>query len=530
MKIASAQINTTVGDISGNIEKIKAFYRKAEAQQVDLVVFPELAICGYPPAGLLDRSDFVRENLSALKSLTRMVGKTGMIVGYAEVNGKKTGKPLHNAAALIQNKKIAAKRFKTLLPSYPGFDETRYFEPAQGNLPIKFGSTRLGLSICEDAFDDESFWRRPRAEVDIVRRQAAAGVRFLLNIAACPYERDKVALRHKMMRRHAVSAKRPVITCALVGSNNGLIFDGNSFALDARGKLVLQAKSFEEDLLVVSPDAEVPDAQWTEMDPIEELYRALVLGIRDYVHKSGFEDVILGLSGGIDSALTCVLAVDALGAQHVTGVSMPSMHSSDGSVADAEAITSSLGLRLYQIPINPIYDTVLAALLEAFRDTPSGIAEQNIQARIRGLLLMGLSNKAGGMLLATGNRSEAAVGYCTLYGDTCGGLAPIGDVPKTTVYELARWINREEERIPKSSIDKAPSAELAPDQKDQDDLPPYGVLDAILAAHIDEGKEPAAIARSTNRKNAVAQVMDRMKRTEFKRRQAPPVLHTSPLH
>lgn len=524
MKIASAQINTTVGDIRGNTEKIKAFYRKAAAQRVDLVVFPELAVCGYPPGDLLARSDFVRENLTALKSLARAAGKTGMIVGYAEVNPKKTGKPLHNAAALLHGKKVAAKRFKTLLPSYRAFDETRYFEPAGENQPIRFAGSRLGLTICEDAFEDEAYWRRPRTDINVVQRQAAAGVRFLLNIAACPYERGKVQRRHDMMRHHAARAKRPVITCALVGGNGEMMFDGNSFALDARGKLIRQAKAFDEDLLVVSPEAEVPDAQWTKMDESEELYRALVLGVRDYAGKNGFEDAVIGLSGGIDSAVTCVLAVDALGAEHVTGVSMPSEHSSEGSVADAVALMSNLSLRMYQIPIGPIYDAIASALSEAFRDTEAGIAEQNIQARIRGMLLMGLSNKTGALVLATGNRSEAAMGYCTLYGDTCGGLAPIGGVSKTTVYELARWINREEERIPESTMKKAPSAELAPGQKDSDDLPPYDVLDPILAAYLDEGKEPAAIVRAGHPKKVVAHVIQRIARARFKRRQSPPSL------
>ncbi|MFH1723590.1 MAG: NAD+ synthase [Elusimicrobiota bacterium] len=528
MKIALAQINTTVGDIRGNLESIRSSYRKARALGVDVVLFPELTITGYPPRDLLEHPDFIRANLGALKTLARSAGNTGLIVGYAAENPSRTGKPLQNAAALLHRGKIVAKRCKTLLPTYDVFDEGRYFEPAKENKPFRFHGRRIGLTICEDAWNDEDLLGRRRYALDPIRRHAAEGADLMLNIAASPYERGKVALRNRVLRAHAAKTRRPLACCALVGGNDELLFDGNSFALDARGRLVRQGKAFEEDLLVIDPAAEVPAARWSELDDIEELYRALVLGIRDYARKCAFRDVVVGLSGGIDSAVTCALAADALGPDHVMGVALPSMHSSEGSVADAQALANNLGVRLFQFTITGVYDAMMAALSEAFRDTPSGLAEQNLQARIRGNLLMALSNKTGALLLSTGNKSELSVGYCTLYGDMSGGLGVIADVLKTSVYALARWMNRDGERIPQSSIDKPPSAELKPDQTDQDDLPPYGVLDSILRAYVEEGQDASSIARLGHPKSLVAEVLDRVDRNEYKRRQAPPALRVSP--
>lgn len=528
MKIALAQINSTVGDIDGNLNKIQTAYKRASDQKVDLLVVPELALCGYPPRDLLEQGDFIRANRDALKALTKKIGATGLLVGGIDPRKAPTGRKLHNTAFLLQKKKIVAKRFKTLLPTYDVFDEDRYFEPAEDNTPVRFNGKRLGITICEDAWNDGHFWRSPRYRKDPVKNLVKAGTDILINIAASPYETEKIQLRHRMLSAYASKLKRPFLCCAAVGGNDELVFDGNSFALDNRGDLIFRAKGFEEDFFVVDPSAKVPGTKWEEADSNENLYQALVLGIRDYAGKCGFTDVIVGLSGGIDSAVTCVLAADALGAEHVTGVAMPSMYSSEGSITDANELASNLGVRLYQITITGAYSAFTAALGEVFRETESGLTEQNLQARIRGTLLMAISNKTNGLLLSTGNKSEMAVGYCTLYGDMNGGLAVIGDLLKTKVYDLANWINRKDERIPVASIEKPPSAELRPDQTDQDDLPPYDVLDEILRAYVEEGKDASKIARKMKDKKLVHQILSRVDRNEYKRRQAPPILRVSP--
>ncbi|OIO07427.1 MAG: NAD+ synthase [Elusimicrobia bacterium CG1_02_63_36] len=528
MRIALAQLNSTVGDIAGNTAKIKAAYDRAVEMKVDLLVTPELSLCGYPPRDLLEQPDFIDAMEAAVADLAQYTGAVGLLVGCAERRKAKFGRKLHNAAVLLHNKKVVARRRKTLLPTYDVFDEDRYFEPETENKPVRFKGKRLGITICEDAWNDGHFWPAPRYNVDPVRSLVQQGAEILINMSASPYEAGKIGLRQKMLQAHAQKLKRPLLYCAAVGGNDELIFDGNSFAIDAKGGLVLRAKGFEEDFVVVDPNAEVPSAKWEDRDPSEELYHALVLGIRDYAGKCGFKDALIGLSGGIDSAVTCVLAADALGAEHVTGVAMPSMYSSPGSVADATALAANLGVRLYQISITGAYTALLRSLDEVFRDTEPGVAEQNLQARIRGTLLMAISNKTGGLLLSTGNKSEMAVGYCTLYGDMNGGLAVIGDVLKTKVYELARWINRETERIPAASITKAPSAELRPDQTDQDDLPSYEQLDAILRAYVEEGQDAASIAKSVKDKEWVFGLLDRVDRNEYKRRQAPPILRVSP--
>jgi NAD+ synthetase len=518
VKIAIAQINTTVGDIRGNVELISAKYAEACEYGADLVLFPELAIPGYPPRDLLEQADFIKENLNALKKLAKTAGDTGMIVGYAEPNKAKSGKPFRNAAALLHKKKIAAVRYKTLIPFYDIFDETRYFEPAESNPPISFRGKKLGLTICEDAWNDKDFWHNRLYPVDPVREQAKAGADILLNISASPFQRGKVSLRHKMIKSHVASLKLPFIYCTQVGGNDSLIFDGN---------LLRQAAAFEDELLYVDSQADVPDQPWREGSQTEQIGRALTLGLKDYVRKTGFEKTLVGLSGGIDSAVVLALAAGALGSENVTAVSMPSMHSSPGSVTDAQALCENLGVSLYQIPITHIYNSMLMALREYFRDTQPGLAEQNIQARVRGNLLMAMSNKSGALLLSTGNKSELAVGYCTLYGDMSGGLAVIADVPKTVVYELAHWLNREEPRIPKSIIEKAPSAELAPDQKDQDDLPPYDVLDDIVEAYVELGLDAASIVKKGHSKELVAKILDKIDASEYKRRQAAPSLRVT---
>jgi len=527
MKVAIAQIDTTVGDLRGNVERILGAYGRAKEQGADLVLTPEMSVTGYPPLDLLEQPDFVAANLEAVGALARQTHGAGLVVGYADVNPRRWGKPLHNAAALLHDGKVAARRFKCLLPTYDVFDESRHFQPASANAPIAFHGRRLGLTICEDAWNDEHSQRRRRYALDPIRRQVQAGADLLVNISASPYEKGKARFRRGLMERHALTLKAPFVYCNQVGGNDELVFDGNSFALDARGRLIRQAKAFEEDLILVDPDAKVPGAEWVEVDAAEEIYRALVLGIRDYAGKCGFKDALVGLSGGIDSAVVCALAADALGPAHVTGVAMPSMYSSPGSVTDAQDLSNNLGVRLYQIPIADVYGAMAKALGEAFRGTQPGLAEQNIQARIRGNLLMALSNKTGAILLSTGNKSELSMGYCTLYGDMSGGLAVIGDLTKTTVYSLARWINRDGPRIPQSSIDKPPSAELAPNQRDQDDLPPYETLDPILEAYIEDGLDADAIARKGSPPELVRRILRRVDSSEYKRVQAAPALRVS---
>ena len=527
MIIALAQIDTTVGDIRGNCELILSRYRRACAGGADLVVFPELAIPGYPAWDLLERRDFVSANLKALDGLARSTGRAGLLAGFVDPNPAGIGKPLFNAAALCAGGRVVAKRRKTLLPTYDVFDEARYFEPATDNRPVAFRGRRLGITICEDAWNDAGFWRKRLYPVDPVRRLVREGIDILVNISASPYHRGKIDLRRRMLRSHGTKAKCPILFCNLVGGNDELLFDGDSLILDGQGKLLAQGKSFEEDLLAVDTEALGGPVPAPRMDEIEEVHQALLLGLRDYMRKCGFKDALVGVSGGVDSALVCALAAHALGPDHVTAVSMPSMYSSAGSITDAEKLCGALGVKLLSMPIIDIYNAYALALREAFLGTTPGTAEQNIQARIRGSLLMALSNNRGAMLLSTGNKSELSVGYCTLYGDMSGGLALIGDLPKTTVYELARHLNREKEVIPQSSIDKAPSAELKPGQKDQDDLPPYDVLDDVMKAYVEEGADAASIAKKHPRA-VVDDIIGRIDRNEYKRRQAPPVLRITP--
>ena len=528
MKIALAQIDTTVGDLRGNLALIRAYYRRAAAQGADLVLAPELALTGYPPWDLLEQRDFVAANLQTLKELARDVRDAGLCVGFVDVNARGDGKRLFNAAAMLHRGKIAAIRHKSLLPTYDVFDEARYFEPAAVNLPVNFKGVKLGLTICEDAWNDATFWKTRLYRADPVQDLARRGARLLLNISSSPYHRGKGPLRVRMLHRQAARHRRPLLYCNLVGGNDELIFDGRSLAFDAKGRLMAQGRAFEEDLVFVDMDKPATPACFMKLDDADEVYRALVLGLRDYVRKCGFHDVLVGLSGGIDSAVTCALASEALGPSHVTAVSMPSMYSSPGSITDADALARNLGVRMLNVPITAIYTTYMDGLSEPFAGSESGVAEQNLQARIRGNLLMALSNKTGALLLSTGNKSELSVGYCTLYGDMSGGLAAIGDVPKTTVYELARFINREREIIPQASILKPPSAELKPDQKDQDDLPPYDLLDAIIQGYVEDGLGAAEIIRRGHPASLVHQILDRIDRNEYKRRQAAPGLKITP--
>jgi len=525
VKIALAQIDTTVADFDGNLARIRCAYERACALGADIALFPELALPGYPAGDLLYQADFVQANLRAVSTLARGCGETAMLVGCVEPN-RGPGKPLYNSAALLHRGRIAARRSKTLIPTYDVFDEGRYFEPAPSNAPILFKGRRLGVTICEDAWNDRDFWAKPLYGKDPVARLVKEGAELILNISASPYSRGKPALRMRMIRSHLKKSRRPFFYCNLVGGNDELVFDGNSLALDARGRLVARAKSFAEDMVL--SDTEAPGLPLGFSEPAEsggpeEIYHALVLGLRDYARKCGFRAAIVGLSGGIDSALVCALAADALGPAHVLGVLLPSKYSSKGSVRDSLALAKNFGVKTMTIPIGQLHEAGMRTLRKAGGTAArGGLVEQNLQARIRGMILMAVSNATNALLLSTGNKSESSVGYCTLYGDMAGGLSVISDVPKTTVYELARFINRGGERIPRACIEKAPSAELKSNQKDQDDLPPYAVLDDIMRAYVERGLGPDAIVRRGHPRRVVSEVVERIDRTEYKRRQAAP--------
>jgi len=523
MKIALAQINTTVGDIAGNEAKILAAYERGAALDVEVVVATELALAGYPPRDLLLKKDFIDANLAALARLAAATGRTGLLVGYVGRNDARPGREATNAAALLQNGKILATRAKTLLPTYDVFDEDRYFEPALDNLPVEFNGQKIGLTICEDVWNDEDFWRDRRYRRNPAMDLVAWGAKIIFNISASPWHLGKNLTRHKMLASLAAKAKCPLIYCNSVGGNDELIFDGGSLVLNGQGEMIAQAEAFAEDFLVVDTKSPGHDPR-PALAEEEKIYKALVLGLRDYLHKCGFKSAVLGLSGGIDSALTAVLAVAALGPENVRGVSLPSQFSSPGSLDDARVLAQRLGIPCEVIPIQPMFESLKQQLNGVFAGLPEDTTEENLQARLRGVTLMALSNKFGSLLLTTGNKSELAVGYCTLYGDMCGGLAVISDVPKVMVYRLAKWINREKEIIPAASITKAPSAELRPNQTDQDSLPPYEELDAILDAYVVEGRSQAEMIVSGFDADTVRRVVRLIDINEYKRRQAAPGL------
>jgi NAD+ synthetase len=523
VKIALAQINTTVGDLAGNEAKILAGAARAQSEGVDLALFPELTITGYPPRDLLLKKDFIAGNLEVLQRLAAASGPAALLVGYVGENKNTPGRDVTNEAALLQNGQIVATRVKSLLPTYDVFDEDRYFEPARNNAPLSIANQTCGVTICEDIWNDEDFWPHRRYRANPVGDLLAAGARHIFNISASPWNVGKEKLRAQMLSSLARKSGRPVALCNLVGGNDELVFDGGSMVFNGAGELIAKAKAFEEDFVVV--DTENSPPIFPPTPPEEEfVYRALVLGLRDYFHKCGFKSAVLGLSGGIDSALVACLAVAALGADHVQGVSLPSQFSSQGSLDDARLLAKRLGLRYEVIPIQPCFEAVNQQVKPVFGRRPEDTTEENIQARLRGVILMALSNKFGSLLLTTGNKSELAVGYCTLYGDMCGGLAVISDVPKTMVYRVARWINRDGELIPAASITKPPSAELRPNQTDQDSLPPYEILDAILEHYVVHERSLAEIVSLGFAPETVKQVIRLIDINEYKRRQAAPGL------
>ena len=521
MKIAIAQINTTVGDFDGNSDKIVDAWRRADEAGAELVVLPELALCGYPPRDLLAKPAFLRQNQATLERLAKRGGRAVAVVGHASVNETDSGRPARNSAAVLRDGQIIDVRHKTLLPTYDVFDEDRYFEPATDNTPVEILGKKIGITICEDIWNDEVFpndrryGRRPADEL------AAAGAELLLNLSASPWNLGKEHSRHVLLSQLSAKAGCPVVYCNLVGGNDELVFDGGSQYYNGHGVLGASGAMFAEDLLLVDTETIEPKLSDTSDDD-EKLHKALSLGVHDYLHKCGFASAVIGLSGGIDSAVTAVIAVDALSAENVRGVAMPSQYSSQGSLDDAERLANALGIRYDIVPIEPVFEQLKSQLGDIFDGLDEDTAEENMQARIRGNILMSMSNKFGSLLLTTGNKSELAVGYCTLYGDMCGGLAVISDLPKTRVYSLAKWINREREIIPESTLTKPPSAELRPDQVDQDSLPPYDVLDSILEAYVVDGQDAESIIASGHDKATVQRIIRLINLNEYKRRQAAP--------
>lgn len=523
MKIALAQINQTVGDFKKNTEKICLSINRAKCKGADLVAFPELAVTGYPPKDFLDIPAFVDENLKALEEIAHSTSGIAAIVGFVDKNKRPYGKLVHNAAAFIQDQKIVSVHHKSLLPTYDVFDECRYFEPAHTISPVKFKNYTLGISICEDIWNDEEFWTRPLYEIDPIENLISNGANVIINISSSPFTVGKhEEIRLRMLTHDAVKYKVPFIYVNQVGGNDDLVFDGNSAVINAQGKLIAQAAIFEEDLMVVDIENPSVHVQPKCYSPIATIHMALIAGLRDYVTKCGFKKVVIGLSGGVDSAVTAALAVESLGSDNVIGVLMPSQFSSQGSIDDAAKLALNLGIAYKIIPIKDIFEIYQNTLKTEFKGRPFDITEENLQARIRGNILMALSNKYGYLVLTTGNKSELAVGYCTLYGDMSGGFALISDVPKTMVYELANFINRGKEVIPKNSIDKPPSAELRPNQLDQDSLPPYDIMDGILKAYVEDARGVDEIVRMGFDEKTVREIIKKVNRNEYKRRQAAP--------
>jgi len=521
MNIGLAQINTTVGDIAGNAAKILAAYRDLVSRGAKLVITPELSITGYPPLDLIFAGEFVERNITELSKIHASIGKVPLVVGFIDRNTSGHGKPFFNAAAFLESGKSPQVIHKRLLPTYDVFDEARYFEPGAASAPIQYAGRSLGITICEDLWTPE-FLPGSLYRVDPPADLVAAGADILINLSASPFQYGKPVNRLQMLSHQAKRFKTPIYYCNSVGGNDQLVFDGHSLVISADGTRCEELAGFAEESAVIG---DPPTAlSLNHRDDLGELYQALVLGLRDYFQKCGFQSAVLGLSGGIDSALTAVLAVEALGKENVTGAAMPGPYSSEGSVRDAISLAETLGIKCFNLPITPAYEVMVHGLQAVFTNRAEDATEENLQARLRGVTMMALSNKFGSLLLTTGNKSELAVGYCTLYGDMCGGLAVISDLPKTLVYELSRWINRDREIIPASTIEKPPSAELRPDQTDQDNLPPYDLLDAILALYVEENLPLREIVSRGYDESLVRRITGMVDHNEYKREQAAPGL------
>lgn len=526
MKVALAQLNPTIGDIDANAAAIIAAGRQARAAGADLLVTPEQAIIGYPAKDVLWRSEIIERNVAALDRVAAALPQIGMIVGYAEPNPSARGRPIYNSAALLHGGRCVAVWRKQLLPVYDVFDEVRYFEPASEPQPVvEFGGHKLGVLICEDLLADALFGR-PLYEADPPRSLAGAGAEVLITLSASPFAMDKPPRRRVRCAEVARACGAHVLLVNQVGGNDDLLFDGEACAFDRQGTCIAQATAFAPDVLIVDLDQPAANRIEPTLSALESVYRGLVMGVRDYVHKCGFRSVVLGLSGGIDSAVVCAIAAAALGPANVRAVAMPSRYSSEHSVADARTLAENLGIRFDVVEIEPMHAAFEASLRPLFKGHGPDVTEENIQARVRGAVLMALSNKFGSLLLTTGNKSELAVGYCTLYGDMAGGLAVISDVPKTMVYALARLINEQAGRaiIPQNTIDKPPSAELRPDQHDQQSLPPYDVLDEIIERYEQRLESPQAIIAAGFDADLVHRVVGLIQRSEYKRQQAAPGL------
>ncbi len=529
MRIAMAQIDTIVGDFEGNVGKVLETLEAARRSGAELVVFPELTLCGYPPLDLLERRSFLRANHEALERLRPGVRGIAAVVGLATRSSDGDARPARNSAAFIADGRVVGMGHKTLLPTYDVFDEERYFVPADSEFLVSYRGTRFGITICEDLWNDRTYWPMRRYSLDPVERLVDRGVDVILNLAASPFHSGKPRLREQMASATARRHGLPVFICNLVGGNDELVFDGSSMAVSPDGRLLCRAGAFREDLVwadVLTGEASCVGGR-VEPAPTEgaaDILEALELGLRDYVVKCGFDRVVLGLSGGIDSALTAAVAARALGPDSVLGVALPSRYSSRSSLEDAATLAQNLGIEYRTISIDPLFQCGLDTLKPVFGDRPMDVTEENLQARFRGIVLMALSNKFGYLLLTTGNKSEYAVGYATLYGDMCGGLGVIADLPKMLVYEVAREVNRQAKRaiIPGAILAKAPSAELRPGQKDQDSLPPYEVLDGILRAHVEESRTLEEIVGRGYDRASVQLVLRLIERSEFKRRQAAP--------
>jgi len=534
MKVALAQINPTVGDFEGNAAKIRDSAAEARRRGADLAIFSELCLCGYPPFDLVERPAFVQRNLEELDRLAAEIPLPSIVglVGHAQ---DEVGKRVANCAALVGFGRILFLQRKMLLPTYDVFDESRYFQPAHTQHAVEFCGVRLGITVCEDIWNDKQFWARPLYERDPVAELVAKGAELIINVSSSPFHLQKRDLRAKMLSSLAVHHGRAVVYVNQVGGNDSLVFDGASCVYSGSGEMAARATAFAEDLVLYDTETQRGDVHPQPEEEIEAVHQALVLGARDYVRKCGFRRVIVGLSGGVDSAVVATLATEAVGPQNVLGVGMPGPYSSEGSIADSQQLVRNLGIEFQLIPITTIFDAYRNALSESFRGRPEDATEENIQARIRGNLLMALSNKFGALLLTTGNKSELAVGYCTLYGDMAGGLAVISDVPKTMVYSLAEHLNstggmlgnadqqgpQGRELIPRASITKPPSAELRANQKDQDTLPPYEALDRILRDYIEEMMSPDEIAEKEKLPlKMVEEIALKVDHNEYKRQQA----------
>jgi NAD+ synthase (glutamine-hydrolysing) len=528
VKIALGQINPTVGDFSGNAAKIIQFSLEARSARTGLIVFPELAVCGYPPRDLVERPSFVARNRESAEQIAAATKGIAVICGLVTPAHAETGKSVMNSAALLRDGRIEFIQSKMLLPTYDVFDEMRNFAPAKSQQLFSFCGKQIALTICEDAWNDKHFWNRRLYGVDPVDELARAGGNLVLNISASPFWLGKRELRRDMLASIAKNHKLPVAMVNQVGGNDSLVFDGSSVVLAPDGRVIAQGKSFAEDLIYFDSQSLTGEMHDQIAGEEASAYGALVLGTRDYVRKCRFQRVIIGLSGGIDSALTAAIAVDAVGAENVIGVGMPGPYSSPGSIDDARQLAKNLGIRFELLSITEIYEASRKTLAPVFAGMPQDVTEENIQSRGRGLLLMSLSNKLGALVLSTGNKSELAVGYCTLYGDMVGGLAVISDVPKTLVYRLSAYVNSRRPVIPQATIEKPPSAELRPDQKDSDSLPPYDVLDAILEDYVEDARSAEQIAAAHDFDlDLVKRVIRMVECSEYKRQQAAPGIKIS---